>query len=146
MSHITAKLSNYRQSPRKVRLVASFVKGKTVSDALARLELLPKRASDVVKKLVDSAVSNAKQKGFEEKDLIVRNFTVDEGVIMYRRRARARGSASPIRKRTSHLLVTLEAKDAEAKPKAAKTAKAPAKKVAKPKATAKSKAETITKK
>jgi large subunit ribosomal protein L22 len=154
MAQVTAKLNNYRQSPRKVRLVANFVKGRSVSDAIAQLTLLPKRAAGPVMKLVSSAVANAKQAGYSEDQLTVENLTVDKGAIMYRRRARARGRAMPIRKRTSHLMVTLKAPDAAekkevkklpakkaaAKPAAKKAApakKAPAKKAVAKKAPAK---------
>lgn len=159
MAHVKATLSNYRQSPRKVRLVADFVKGKTVTDAMARLSLLPKRASGPVQKLVASALANAKNAGYSEADLKVLNFTVDEGAILYRRRARARGRAAPIRKRTSHLTVTLlapdlvkpvkeekkkaEIKKAAPKVKEAKTEKKPAaKKAPVKKPASKSKKET----
>jgi len=128
MAHVTAKLSNYRQSPRKVRLVAEYVKGKAVGDALARLALLPKRAADPVMKLVASAVANAKTAGYNEADLKVLNLTVDEGAILYRRMPRARGRAAPIRKRTSHLKVTLLAPDAVKPAEEKKAKKAPAKK------------------
>ncbi len=163
MAHVTATLSNYRQSPRKVRLVANYVKGKTVAQALAQLSLLPKRASDPVAKLVSSALANAKNAGYNESDLKVLNLTVDEGAILYRRRARARGRAAPIRKRTSHLKVTLlapdmvkeakeekktkaPAKKAETKAKAKPTTKKPVAKKAAPKKTSTKKAETKTKK
>lgn len=108
MSQVIAQLKNYRQSPRKVRLVANYVKGKKVADAVARLSLLPKRASDPVKKLIASAIANAKNLGYAESGLVVKNLTVDGGVTMMRRMERARGRAFPIRKKTSHLLVTLE--------------------------------------
>ena len=144
MAQVKAKLNNYRQSPRKVRLVANFVKGRNVNDAIAQLTLLPKRASGPVAKLVSSAIANAKQAGYKEEELTVLNLTVEKGSIMYRRRARARGRAMPIRKRTSHLEITLQAPDKEVKKPAAKKAvakKAPAKKpVAKKTATAPKKA------
>ncbi len=120
MSYITAQLKNYRQSPRKVRLVADYVKGKKIANAVSRLSLLPKRASDPVKKLILSAVSNAKTLGYSEESLVVKNLTVDKGIVMMRRMERARGRAFPIRKRTSHLKVTLESTEApkEKKPEA----------------------------
>jgi large subunit ribosomal protein L22 len=102
-----AFLKNYRQAPRKVNLVASLIKGKRVADAFICLDNLPKRASLPIKKLLASAVSNAKQKGIEAKDLIVSNITVDKGIVMRRSMPRARGSASRINRRTSHLLLTL---------------------------------------
>jgi len=104
-----ASLQHYRQSPRKVRLVANLLKGKKIDRALSELSVLPKRASLVMKKLIDSATANAKENSKIEADnLIVDNITVDKGRILKRFRARARGSASPIRKRTSHITLTLK--------------------------------------
>ncbi len=97
----------YRQSPRKVRLVAGAVRGKAVSDALLVLDFLNKRASDPVKKLMNSAIANAKSLGVDAGNLFVKKITVDEGAILYRRRFRARGRTMPIRKRTSRISLIL---------------------------------------
>jgi large subunit ribosomal protein L22 len=107
-----AFLKNYRQSPRKVRLVAELIKGKRVAEALLLLDTLPKRASLPIKKLVDSAVSNALNNNslIDPKDLFVENITVDKGIVLKRIMPRARGSASRINKRTSHVVVTLTEK------------------------------------
>ena len=103
-----AFLKNYRQSPRKVRLVANLVRGKEVSRALTSLAFLPKRAALPVRKLILSAVSNAKQgAGRDEKDLVIKNIQVDEGFTFKRIEYRARGSSNVIKKRTSHVLVEL---------------------------------------
>jgi len=118
MSQVIAQLKNYRQSPRKVRLVAEYVKGKDIKNAISKLSLLPKRASDPVKKLILSAVANAKDLGYKEDSLVVKNLTVDKGTVLMRRMERARGKAFPIRKRTSHLRVTLESSES---PKEIKT-------------------------
>ena len=115
-----AFLKNYRQSPRKVRLVADLIKGKRVADAFTQLKGLPKRASDPVYKLLASAVSNAKQAGLSENDLFVANVTVNEGIVMKRSMPRARGSASRINKRTSHIMLTLIEKASEKKAKTVK--------------------------
>lgn len=130
-----AYLNNYRQSPRKVRLVANLVKGKSVARALAELQFLPKRAALPIEKLLASAVANAKNTGSDEKNLIVLNVTVDKGLTLKRMMPRARGSASRINKRSSHIMLTLAEKDAKPatapkKEKATVTvkAKAPAKK------------------
>lgn len=108
-----ASLKNYRQSPRKVRLVADLVKGKTVPAALRELSLLPKRAAAPVKKLIESAVANAKNAGIEADNLVVENATVDEGITLKRFRPRAFGRATMIRKRTSHIDITLSAPEGE---------------------------------
>jgi large subunit ribosomal protein L22 len=102
-----AFLKNYRQSPRKVRLVADLIKSKRVADAFTQLKSLPKRASGPVEKLLASAVANAKNSGIAIDDLYVLNMTVNKGIVMKRSMPRARGSASRINKRTSHLVITL---------------------------------------
>src|ERR1035437_9613356 len=112
-----AFLKNYRQSPRKVRLVADFIKGKRISDAFVYLDTLPKKASLPIMKLLASAVANAKHSGISEKDLFVANVTVDKGIVMKRSMPRARGSASRINKRTSHVVLTLIEKSTEQKVK-----------------------------
>ena len=110
-----AFLKNYRQSPRKVALVAELIKGKRVAEALVLLENLPKRASLPIKKLLLSAVANAKSKEVNEENLIVLNVTVDKGIVLKRIMPRARGSASRINKRTSHVTLVLAEKEAKGK-------------------------------
>ena len=106
---ITARLSDYRQSPRKVRAVAHLVKGMPVPQALAELTFLAKRAGAPLKKLIVSAVSNAKAQNLSAEELFVKNMRVDKGVVLYRMMPRARGSAYRIRKRSSHVVVELDA-------------------------------------
>lgn len=106
-----AILKNYRQSPRKVRLVAKSVVGKSVTAASLILSFMPKRSADPIKKLIDSAAANAKTNGGASiEDLIVRSIEVNKGVTLKRMRPRARGSGYPINKRTSHVVVTLASK------------------------------------
>jgi large subunit ribosomal protein L22 len=105
-----AFLKNYRQSPRKVRLVANLVKGKPVDQALLELSYLPKRAANPLQKLLKSAVANAKKDGLGAEDLVVKNLTVDKGLVMRRIMPRARGSAAPILKRMSHVKLELSRK------------------------------------
>ena len=112
-----AFLKNYRQSPRKVRLVADLIKGKRVADALVMLDTLPKRASGPVNTLLNSAISNAKQAGISEDNLFIENITVNKGIVMKRSMPRARGSASRINKRTSHVMLTLIEKSVPKKAK-----------------------------
>ncbi len=127
-----AFLKNYRQSPRKVRLVAELIKGKRVAEAFVHLNALPKRAALPIKQLLLSAIANAMQKGISDKDLHILNVTVNKGIVMKRSMPRARGSASPINKRTSHVMLTLVEKIIEKKTKFTKKEKA-AKKTATPK-------------
>lgn len=102
-----AILKNYRQSPRKVRLVADSIKGKTVTDALLKLKFMPKRSTEVLEKLIASAVANAKENFDISEDLFVQNIEINQGVTLKRYRPRARGSAFRINKRTSNIVVTL---------------------------------------
>jgi len=103
-----ATLKNYRQSPRKVRLVTDLIKGKPVGKALTTLEFTPKRAVLAVKKLIESAIANAAHAGMSKDSLKIKNITVDEGFTLKRMMPRARGSGSRINKRTSHIHVTLD--------------------------------------
>ena len=103
-----AYLKSYRQAPRKVRLVGNLIKGKTAERAVVLLDGLPKRASGPIKKLLLSAVANAKQSdGLALSDLFVKEVRVDQGVILKRHMPRSRGSASPIHKHTSHVMLEL---------------------------------------
>ena len=108
MTAIKATLQGYRQAPRKVRLMADLIRGKTVTDATTALKFAPKRAADVIEKLLASAVANAKNLNIESAGLIVKEITVNGGTIMYRRRPMSRGRPFPIRKRTSHISITLD--------------------------------------
>ena len=110
MKEITAQLNNYRQSPRKVRLVAGALRGKSVKDAKNRLDFITKRATGPLHKLLNSAIANAKNLGEETDNLFVKSITVNAGKILYRRRPVSRGSAHPIHKRTSHIKIVLSEK------------------------------------
>ena len=104
-----ASLKNYRQSPRKVRLVADAVRGKEVNTALTTLKFMSKRASSAVGKLIASATANAAEAGkVDASTLKISKITVDDGVTMKRWKPRSRGMANPIRKRTSNIVVELE--------------------------------------
>lgn len=102
-----AVLKNYRQSPRKVRLLADLVRGKKVNDALNTLNFVEKRASEPFAKVIRSAVANAVQAGANPDTLKIIKVAVDKGTVIKRFRPRARGSASPINKRNSHITVEL---------------------------------------
>ncbi len=107
MATAHATLSNFRQAPRKMRLVANAVRGKKVTEALVNLDFITKRASSPIKTLIMSALANAKALDIPTENLIIKTIKVDGGPIMYRRRPAARGSAHPIRKRTSAIFVEL---------------------------------------
>jgi len=102
-----ASLSNYSQSPRKTRLVTDLVKGKTISDALMMLKFLNKRAAAPIAKLISSAAANAEKQGENAKSLVVKNITVDKGIVRTRYMPRAFGRAAPVRHRMSHITLTL---------------------------------------
>lgn len=108
----TAMLKNYRQSPRKVRLVADLVRGKSVTGALAQLSMLPKRASEPMAKLIRSAAANTKD--VSAQDLYISKIEVNGGIVFKRQMPRARGRASLIRKKTSHITLTLSKKTPKA--------------------------------
>jgi len=103
-----AYLDTYRQSPRKVRLLADLIRGKGVIEAKHALMFADKRAAPIVSKLLASAISNAKQNfAVEAEGLFVKEVTVNKGVTLKRSMPRARGSAFPINKRTSHISIVL---------------------------------------
>ena len=105
-----AFLKNYRQSPRKVRLVAGLIRGKNVTEVIAELDFLAKRAGLPIKKLLLSAVANAKQMGIETDNLFIKELRVDKGIVMKRMMPAAMGSGHRINKRTSHLNLLLAEK------------------------------------
>ena len=144
MSQAKAKLTGYRQAPRKVRLLAGLVRGKSVDRALVELEHRAKRSAPVFSKLIKSAVANAKAQGLDEKSLTISEIRVDKGSVLKRSRPRAHGRAFPIHKHTSHIMLTVtdtSAKKAVKEEKAAAPEKAVAKVAKKPAAK-----KTVTKK
>ena len=102
-----AFLKNYRQSPRKVRLVAGLIRGKNVGEAIAELDFLAKRAGFPIKKLLLSALANAKQMGIEKENLFIKELRVDKGIVMKRMMPAAMGTGHRINKRTSHINILL---------------------------------------
>jgi len=98
-----------RRSPQKVRLVLDAVRGKSVDEALGILRFLPNAAAREVLGVVKSAAANA-ENNFQmaPEDLVITRIFADEGPTFKRFRARARGMASPILKRTSHITVIVE--------------------------------------
>jgi large subunit ribosomal protein L22 len=108
-----ARLSNYRVSPQKARLVADQIRGKGVEEALTILDLSDKRFAKPLAKLVRSALANAEEKnsrsqaGIDVDNLVVHRICVDQGPSMWRIRARAQGRAAWIQKKTSNIEVVL---------------------------------------
>jgi len=109
MKEITAKLNNYRASPRKTRIVADLIKGKKVKDAIVQLDFLTKKSANPIVKLLKSAISNARNdfKAANENNLTVKTITVNAGPVLKRSRPRSRGMANQILKRTSRITIVL---------------------------------------
>jgi large subunit ribosomal protein L22 len=105
---VRAQAKYVRMSPRKARLVAEHIRGRSVPEARAVLAFTSREAAGVLQKVLQSAVSNAEANhGIAEDRLYVKTTYVDGGPVMKRWRARARGRVARIRKRTCHITVTL---------------------------------------
>ena len=103
-----ATLKQYRQSPRKVRLVANLVRGKSVNHALSELRYTSKRASGTIIKLIESATANAKLNSGKDKDnLFIKDIQVNSGRTLFRVLPMSKGRAFRIRKRASHISIEL---------------------------------------
>jgi large subunit ribosomal protein L22 len=118
---ITASLKNYRIAPRKVRIVADMIRGKDVEMARVILEGAMKKAKHPLLGLLDSAIANAKNNFKMDATLLkVGEIRVDQGYVLRRSIPMSRGSAFPIKKETSHVLLVLvpkTEKKVEDKPK-----------------------------
>ncbi len=104
---ISAKLNNLRIAPRKVRRIADLVRGMEADKARAVLKFSKLRAAEPILKLVNSALANAKSNFSIEEGLFVKKILVDAGRVYKRFRPAPRGTALPIRKRTSHITIIL---------------------------------------
>lgn len=106
---VKAKLKHLRIAPRKVRLVADLIRKKSVEQAKSSLDFCIKKAARPFKKLLDQAIANAKNNlQLEEKTLRISKIMVDEGPKLKRWRARSKGRASDIQKKSSHITLILE--------------------------------------
>lgn len=103
---------NIRISPFKAREVTRLIQGKSVNEALAAVELIPRKAARIVGKTLRSAVANAENssEGVPADRLSVKEAVVGEGPTMKRFRPKARGMAGRIRKRTSHIRIVVSDK------------------------------------
>lgn len=106
---VKATANGIRRSPRKIRLVIDVVRGKRVAEAMALLRFMPQGASREVWKVIKSAASNA-ENNFQmaPEDLVIKRIYADEGPVVKRFRARSRGMAAPILKRSSSITVVVE--------------------------------------
>ena len=102
----TATLRFARISARKVKIVADLIRGKKVDEALAIVKFTPKASSEMIEKLLKSAIANAENNhGMNRGNLVVSEIYANQGPTMKRIRAAAKGSAVRIRKRTSHITI-----------------------------------------
>lgn len=100
-----------RMTPRKLRLVADLIRGKSAQEAWSILEFTPKRAAVPLKKVLESAIANARHNNeMAPESLNVSRVLIDEGPTMKRYTPRARGRAGSIKKRTSHITVVVAPK------------------------------------
>jgi large subunit ribosomal protein L22 len=132
---VRAEAKWVRISPRKARLVAEHIRGRSVPEARAVLAFTSREAARAIEKVLHSAVSNAEANhGIAEDRLYIKAAYVDGGPMLKRWRARARGRVSRIKKRTCHITVLLaETKNAAAPPAPAPEPEAAAEETPKPK-------------
>lgn len=116
MREATAKLKNLSIAPRKVRLLVDVIRGKHVNAALAQIQVANLRTALPVMKLIKSAIANAKNQKMDANKLYIKSILVNQGPMLKRFLPRARGSATEIQKKYSHILVTLAESDKIAAP------------------------------
>ena len=120
---VTAVAKGVRMSPRKVGVVASLVRGRSVADALVILANVPRRAATPVQKVIQSAQANATHNhNYKADGLRIVSITVTPGQRLKRYRPAAHGRALPFQRRTSHIFVVVEGEQRPAKKPAAKKA------------------------
>ena len=103
-----ATLKNARISARKVKIVADLIRGKDAKEALAIVKFTPKASSEVIEKLLKSAIANAENNHqMKHENLYVAEIFANQGPTLKRIRPAAKGSAVRIRKRTSHITIKL---------------------------------------
>lgn len=124
-----AQVRYVRVTPQKARRVVDTIRGKGAGEAVAVLRFAPQAAAETVRKLVESAVANARVKAdrdsmaFDESRLVIAQAYVDEGPSMKRFRPRAQGRAGRILKRTSHITVVVAERETAAASAAATSTK-----------------------
>ena len=107
-----AVLRYARISSRKVKIVADLIRGKKVDEALAIIKFTPKASSEVLEKLLKSAIANAENNhGMKHENLYIAEIYANQGPTLKRIRPAAKGSAVRIRKRTSHVTIILKEKE-----------------------------------
>lgn len=107
-----AELKYARISARKVKIVADLIRGKSAAEALSIVKFTPKASSEIVEKLLKSAMANAENNHkMDVNKLYVAEIYANQGPTLKRIRAAAKGSAVRIRKRTSHITIVLREKE-----------------------------------
>jgi len=108
MQSAFAKTKYVRISPRKARLAAALIRGKSVEAATTQLSFCQLRGGALLKKTLDAAVANAEtQLNVQRRDLIVKEVRVDEGPTLKRAKPKNKGGSHPIMKRTSHFTIVV---------------------------------------
>jgi large subunit ribosomal protein L22 len=108
-----ASARHVRVTPQKARRVVDLIRGKQATEAVAVLRFAPQAASEPIRKVLESAIANARvsadrnSEAFDERTLVIQSVFVDEGPTMKRFRPRAQGRAARINKRTSHITVVI---------------------------------------
>jgi large subunit ribosomal protein L22 len=107
-----AVLRRFRQSPRKVRMVADMVRGRKVEEALAILKFQPRKAAKMLSKVLTSAIANATENdGADADQLVVKAVAIDPGPVEKRWLARSMGRANRINRRSSHVTVEVDTQE-----------------------------------
>ena len=113
LNEARATLKYARISARKVKIVADLIRGKDVDEALSIVKFTPKASSEIIEKLLKSAIANAENNhNLEHNKLYVAEIYANQGPTLKRIRPAAKGSAVRIRKRTSHITIVLKEKEA----------------------------------
>ncbi len=119
-TEVRAVARHVRVTPQKARRVIDLIRGKNATDAVSILRFAPQGAAEPIRKVLESAIANARVKAdktaerFDERELVVASAFIDEGPTMKRFRPRAQGRAGRINKRTSHITVVVAPKPAKA--------------------------------
>jgi len=104
-----ATLKRFRESPRKVRMVANMIRGRTVDDAMSILKLQQRKAAKMLSKVLGSAIANATENEKADADkLVVTKVFIDGGPVTKRWMARSMGRANRLNGRTSHVTVVVD--------------------------------------
>ncbi len=116
MTNVSAKLKYLKLSPRKVRLLVDLIRGMDLKEAKTQISFSIKKSASPLLKLLNSAESNAKHNfKLDPENLYIKDIKVDDGPILKRWMPRARGRATMIRRRTSHVSMTLSDKEEDKK-------------------------------